>query len=185
MAVSQITKKMFAEELIRMVREKPLEKIRVGELCERCGADRRTFYYHFMDKFDLVSWIFRKDYEDIYHCTEEASLFQHSVTVLEKMNANRAFYKAAFSDTSQNAIRPYLYRYFCEEGTEAMKKHFQTETLSIDKDYAVRAHAHACVELSFEWLKGELEYTPEQFARLQYRFMPSVLKEAYGIEGEY
>lgn len=68
---------------------------------------------------------------------------------------------------------------------KAMKKHFQTETLSIDKDYAVRAHAHACVELSFEWLKGELEYTPEQFARLQYRFMPSVLKEAYGIEGEY
>ena len=52
-------------------------------------------------------------------------------------------------------------------------------------NYAVRSHAYACIGLTFEWLQGELDYTPEQFARLQYRFMPQKLKDAYGIKGDF
>lgn len=66
-----------------------------------------------------------------------------------------------------------------------MKNHYHLEVLTMEMDYALRAHAHACCELSFEWLKGELNYTPQQFATLQYRYMPLELKEAYGIKGEY
>ena len=66
-----------------------------------------------------------------------------------------------------------------------MKKHFHMEVLPEDMDYAVRSHAYACISLTFEWLQGELDYTPDQFARLQYRFMPDRLKEAYGIEGDF
>lgn len=185
MTLRNITKKIFADELVKMVSEMPFDKIRVGELCRRCGADRRTFYYHFMDKYDLVSWIFTQDYIQSLEAENGIFTLQHSINILERMYEKKDFYKAVFSDTSQNAIRHYSYGYFVKQGSEAMKKHFHTETLSMERDYAVRAHAHACVELSFEWLKGELSYTPEQFARLQYRFMPADLKAAYGITGEY
>ena len=46
-------------------------------------------------------------------------------------------------------------------------------------DYALRSYTHACIGLTFEWLKEELPCTIEQFARLQYDFMPVSLKEAY------
>ena len=51
------------------------------------------------------------------------------------------------------------------------------EVLPEDMDYAVRSYAYACIGLTFKWLQGELDYTPDQFARLQYRFMPDRLKE--------
>ena len=49
------TKKLFATELERMLTEMPLSKVRVKDLCERCGAQRQAFYYHFQDKYDLVA----------------------------------------------------------------------------------------------------------------------------------
>jgi len=56
------TKRLFAAELEAMLREMPLSRVRVNALCERCGAQRQAFYYHFRDKYDLVAWIFEQDF---------------------------------------------------------------------------------------------------------------------------
>lgn len=185
MALRNMTKQLFADELIKMTSAVPFDKIRVGELCRRCGADRRTFYYHFMDKYDLAAWIFLQDYIASLASEQGYYTLQHNINTLERMYNNRSFYKAVFSDDSQNAVRSYIYRYFYDLGTDAMKEHFHLEVLPADMDYAVRSHAYACIGLTFEWLRGELNYTPEQFARLQYRFMPQQLKDAYGISGVF
>ncbi len=181
MAIGKITKQMFADELIRMVSSVPFEKIRVGELCRRCGADRRTFYYHFMDKYDLAAWIFLQDYIASLEAEQGRYTLRHNINTLERMFSNRAFYKAVFTDTSQNAVRKYIYDYFYRLGTGAMKEHYHLDSLPEEMDYAVRSHAYACIGLTFEWLQGQVSYTPEQFARLQYRFMPQQLRDAYGI----
>ena len=99
--------------------------------------------------------------------------------------ANREFYKAAFSDSSQNAIREYVFTFFYNLGMNTMKKHFELDSLPLKMEYGVRSHSHAAVEITLEWLKGEVNYTPEEFAMLQHHYMPQALKDAYGIEGEY
>ena len=62
MADSVITKKAIAESLKKLMKEKPFEKISVAEICEECGLTRKSFYYHFKDKYDLVSWIFDHEF---------------------------------------------------------------------------------------------------------------------------
>lgn len=42
-----VTKRMLKEGLLRLLEEKPLEKIRVSELCEESGINRATFYRHY------------------------------------------------------------------------------------------------------------------------------------------
>ena len=59
------TKIIIAEALIRLVQEKPLDKITISEIISACNTSRRTFYYHFADKQDLVCWIF--DWEVATH----------------------------------------------------------------------------------------------------------------------
>ncbi len=34
------------------------------DLCEKSGADRDTFYYHFRDKYELVAWIYASSAEE-------------------------------------------------------------------------------------------------------------------------
>ena len=52
------TKLWIAAAMKRLLVKKPLDKIRVTEICREAEIERPTFYYHFQDKYDLVAWIF-------------------------------------------------------------------------------------------------------------------------------
>lgn len=51
------TKKMLSGALKNAMKSKSLSKITVSELIEACGVNRKTFYYHFQDIYDLLKWI--------------------------------------------------------------------------------------------------------------------------------
>ena len=53
-----------------LMEERPFAKISVGDICERCGMNRKSFYYHFKDKYDLQEKL-------IAHKAEQ--LFDHAV----------------------------------------------------------------------------------------------------------
>lgn len=52
------TKQWIAETMKKLMTKKPLDKIRVTEICREAEIERPTFYYHFRDKYELVAWIF-------------------------------------------------------------------------------------------------------------------------------
>lgn len=58
MADSNITKLALSNALKELLKEQAFEKISVADICDRCGMNRKSFYYHFRDKYDLVNWIF-------------------------------------------------------------------------------------------------------------------------------
>ena len=71
MAYSNITKTMMADAMKELMSEKPFAKISVGDICERCGMNRKSFYYHFKDKYDLVNWIFQTEFLKVLLKTPE------------------------------------------------------------------------------------------------------------------
>ena len=62
MADSNITKKIMAEALKELSETMPFAKISIGDICKHCNMSRKTFYYHFKDKEDLVNWIFDTEF---------------------------------------------------------------------------------------------------------------------------
>ncbi len=50
-----VTKRMLKEGLLRLLEEKPLEKIHVNELCRESGINRATFYRHYETPYDLLA----------------------------------------------------------------------------------------------------------------------------------
>lgn len=50
------TKNMLAETLLTLLEKKQLSKITVSELVSLCDINRKTFYYHFTDVYDLLEW---------------------------------------------------------------------------------------------------------------------------------
>ena len=62
MADSNITKRALASALKELMESTPFSKITVSDICAKCNMNRKSFYYHFKDKFDLVNWIFDVEY---------------------------------------------------------------------------------------------------------------------------
>ncbi len=51
------TRQNFVDAFWELIKEKPLNKITVGELTRRAGYNRSTFYEYFMDTDDLMSYV--------------------------------------------------------------------------------------------------------------------------------
>lgn len=50
-----VTKRMLKEGILRLLEEKPLEKIHVNELCKESGINRATFYRHYETPRDVLA----------------------------------------------------------------------------------------------------------------------------------
>ena len=62
MAEASITKRALGEAFKKLLKTKKFSKISIGEICELCGINRKSFYYHFHDKYELVIWIFESEF---------------------------------------------------------------------------------------------------------------------------
>lgn len=51
------TKKALVSALKESMKHKPLSKVTVSEIITACGVNRKTFYYHFKDIYDLFQWM--------------------------------------------------------------------------------------------------------------------------------
>ena len=56
--MEQTTKWHIANTLLALTEEMPLDKISVSAIVKKAGIGRQTFYNHFIDKNDLIYWIF-------------------------------------------------------------------------------------------------------------------------------
>ncbi|EGC04834.1 TetR family transcriptional regulator [Ruminococcus albus] len=58
MSTSTITKSALCKALKELCAQKDYEKISISEITGFCGMNRQSFYYHFQDKEELLSYIY-------------------------------------------------------------------------------------------------------------------------------
>lgn len=107
-ADSNITKRALAAALRELMDEEPFEKIQVAHICERCDMSRKSFYYHFKDKYDLVNWIFDTDIIPVVRraiVSEQHVIWRQLVAEsCEYFYENRQFYRKALKIKGQNSL---------------------------------------------------------------------------------
>ena len=52
-----ITKQLLCESFISLLKQKPIDKISVTELCQAANVNRGSFYAHYADVYDLLDQI--------------------------------------------------------------------------------------------------------------------------------
>ena len=104
MADSNITKRALASALKELMEQMPFSKISVSDICERCEMNRKSFYYHFRDKYDLVNWIFDVEFFSIANTQEERRPWEFVEVLCEYFYENRSFYRRALQIEGQNSF---------------------------------------------------------------------------------
>ena len=65
----QRTYKLLKEAFIHLLAQKPFEQITVQEICELAMVRRTTFYQHFEDKHDFLSWFIQEKQQEFTEIT--------------------------------------------------------------------------------------------------------------------
>lgn len=107
MSGSNLTKKALAAALKQIMTEVPFPKISVGDICEACGMSRKSFYYHFKDKYDLVNWIFYTEFVETIGAPNVSSAWNLFASVCLYFYQERTFYRSALRIEGQNSSIPF------------------------------------------------------------------------------
>lgn len=116
------TRRVMAMTFKELLEEIPFQKISVNDICEKCNMNRKSFYYHFCDKYDIANSVF--DIE--FPCLKEFNGSDVSCSVFKDLSVylfnNRAYYKKLFEIEGQNCFTDYL----SHEIEEFLKKNAYT-----------------------------------------------------------
>ena len=113
MADSSITKLALSNALKELLTEQPFEKISISDICDRCRMNRKSFYYHFRDKYDLVNWIFDTEFMELNRLHDlDSRLLSSSFDDRWKnievfchyFYDNRVFYRSVLKVEGQNSF---------------------------------------------------------------------------------
>ena len=108
--MAQTTKRALGASLKKLLAEKPLDKITVGDITQDCEVNRQTFYYHFKDVCDLIEWVYLDEATHALDGRKTYDTWQEGFyAIFQWVLANRAFVLGTYHSLSREHLERYLY----------------------------------------------------------------------------
>lgn len=162
MADSSITKAALGGALKKLVTEKPFEKISVGEICDLCNMNRKSFYYHFHDKYELVIWIFETEFCNSTNDYTRGNVWHTILSLCEYFHKNKSFYKKILLIDGQNCFTEYFSTLCKNSFKKRMVERLEGITVT---DKNVTLYANFFVYSVYTWLTGDDERGAQEFVK--------------------
>lgn len=169
MADSRITQKALANALKELMKEVPFNKITIADICQYCGMNRKSFYYHFKDKYDLVNWIFETEFivPTRQLIDQHPELNEDRWAITAKMchyfYENKGFYSKAFKIKGQNCFSEY-FRSLTVPTLEAQISSITDDAQALS--FCVDFYADAALIALERWIVEKNAMGPDQFVSL-------------------
>lgn len=155
------TKKKIASSLMTLVEKKPIDKITITDITVNCDISRQVFYRYFLDKKDLINWIYEEDCGSVIYTGEEKfsikSWIKYIVDILaEKKN----FYIHAINDDSSKIFEKLILnktRFYLKK----IIKHKTKVELTKQLEFLVEMTARALVDMIIVEIESEMPVKKE------------------------
>lgn len=171
------TEERLAEALKKLMATVALDDISVLRLTKMCGINRQSFYYHFRNTYDLLTWVFLN--EKIPYLEEEED---HNKVLEHVFNYVEDNYNL-IQNTAQSAGKDLLIEFFFNTFYNVELKHI----IKIDKDnkipledkkFIASFYGSSFANTIILWLRNpEQEATKAVIERIR-NYFPNYIEEA-------
>ncbi len=164
--MSSFTKEVIIKTLFELLNEKPLAKITVKDIVERCGVNRNTFYYHFRDISDVVECALKREVDKAFEQPVEIDSVLECLEVLvnligENRKAMLHIYGSLQREDFTNALDK-MCQYIVSQYAE---HNFDPEILE-KEEVKVLMHFYKCVMIGviLDWMDHRMSYDLTEYA---------------------
>ncbi|MGI6508232.1 MAG: TetR/AcrR family transcriptional regulator C-terminal domain-containing protein [Saccharofermentanales bacterium] len=170
------TKMKIVSAFNELLRDNNFSKITVSSIVSLANISRTTFYRHFKDKYDIIHW-FHSQNNMISHLVFQENrglkeCLYYGLLVIQK---HRHIYIQVLDYVGQNSFHNY-YTQLIEEGC---KNFIGEENLSKEILIAIKVYAYGITYVICDWIKNEIDESPEELASFLSTALPNALCKYY------
>ncbi|MBU9711208.1 TetR/AcrR family transcriptional regulator [Evansella tamaricis] len=165
------TKNSLETAMMELLRDKPLEKITVTDLCKRSGITRKTFYLHYenVPKYfeEFVCQLLDEMEESLQKATEHhlqsEKLEPQMIHIFEHVYRNKEFYQFIFNSQST-----FTYYELFFERIRSIFLHSIESTAEHDEltRYEIAYHSNAILGIIYEWYQEGFQKSVDEMNHL-------------------
>lgn len=171
------TKQILAKALMDLSKEKSLDKITIQMIVEKCGTGRQTFYNHFKDKNDLISWIYSHKLAEITHEWSDRYSYYDCVKLGHDIYLeDKEYFKQSARISGQNGFYEALFDVIYDFYVYSITSKFGEEVLTKDIIFAIEHHCHGSCQQCLKWLKTGMKESTDYLATQIVENCPDKLK---------
>ena len=166
---SQKTKEMLCDALISLSAKKTFSKITVSEIVNLCELNRKTFYYHFADVYDLLEWHLDNEIQNAISTFDP--LFDLDATITYAINyMNQHLYLQKFiqDPLAREKITQLLNKCLIPKTSELIKNFEIAHRKTIEpdfRDFLVKNLTHITVLSILDAIENPNNYDIEKMKR--------------------
>ncbi len=160
--MSKFTKNAITDAFIELISERPLDKITVKDVVNKCGVNRNTFYYYYRDIYELVEDVFETETQRILG---EASVFESWQDAFIKATdfayKNRHGIYHIYKSISREQLENYLNKVTLNNMLAFTKNSAKDIDASEEDIYMLSMfYTHALVGIVLQWLNDGMREDP-------------------------
>ena len=101
------TKILMARALKKLIKDRPFSKITVQDIVAECNINRNTFYYHFENNYDLLSFVYEQEVQNIVESFHKANatIPQAMDFVLDYIDKNIPLCQCAYESLGEQQLK--------------------------------------------------------------------------------
>lgn len=156
-------KENIAEAARRLLMEKNVKKLTVKDIVEECQITRQTFYYHFQDIPELISWVIEREGERLQNEVQAQENPEERLNFFFAMALNAMPYvKRSMLTNYRDEIVEILLEHFrrmiekSADGKELSRKCSQAEY-----ELTIRYHSMAILGILGSWTEEDAKHQEE------------------------
>lgn len=163
--------------LQELMNKKPFQKITVNELCQKSNIHRSTFYLHFNDKYDLLSFYLEKIFEELENNINTREPLEFLTAFLGYCQAKEKLFSHLFTSgldmELQTILHDFLRNYFIRYLHE---KNAGKALLPGPLESVADFYVGGLMISILQWIKSGYKVPKERLAACQYRILKDILK---------
>ena len=130
------TKKTLAASLKKIVANKPFSKVSVSEIIQDCGVNRKTFYYHFTDVYDLLKWTLEQEAIAVVAQFDLIAEYEEVVYfVMDYVEENNRFLRNVYDSMGRDTLKQVFFQDFAQISDSLILRSEEMQQVQITDDY--------------------------------------------------
>ena len=161
MRVRDKTKKKIASSMMDLLKKKPIDKITITDITVNCDMSRQLFYRYFVDKYDLINWMYEEDCGSVIYTGEEKfSLESWIKYILDVIEEKKNFYIHAIQNDTEKIFEKLILdktRFYLSN----IIKYKTSSELTKQLEFLIEMTARSLVNMIIFEIKNELPVKKE------------------------